>query len=94
MIVDRDLENLLPEYLKNREEELKLLRTALDQKNFDELRQRGHRMKGVGSPYGFDKVTMLGKLIEDNALAIDIAKLENLISDYADFLGNLNIVYE
>lgn len=92
--VDRDLEALIPEYLKNRREELEVLRKALAACDFKELRQRGHRMKGVGAPYGFDRVTLLGKQIEDGAKEGNRAQIENRVAEYAEYLARINIVYQ
>ena len=39
----------------------------------EQLRQLGHRMKGVGNSYGFEKVSLLGKQIEDGAKVGDRA---------------------
>lgn len=92
--VDKDLEGLIPEYLKNRREEVEVLRRALAAGDFEELRQRGHRMKGVGSPYGFDRVTLLGKQIEDGAKEGNRAEIENCVAEYAGYLARINIVYQ
>lgn len=92
--VDKDIEALIPEYVKNRHQELEVLRTALAASDFEELRQRGHRMKGVGAPYGFEQVTRIGERIEDCAKSNDGAAIEKLVAEYADYLSRINIVYE
>jgi hypothetical protein len=51
-------------------------------------------MKGVGNSYGFEKVSTLGKLIEDGAKAQDRKGLEANLADYADYLARVTIVYE
>ena len=51
--VAKDLEDLVPTFMKNRAKELDTLRTALAGGDFEQLRQIGHRMKGVGNSYGF-----------------------------------------
>ena len=63
--VAKDLEDLVPTFMKNRGKELETLRTALAAGDFEQLRQIGHRMKGVGNSYGFEKVSLLGQQIED-----------------------------
>lgn len=92
--VDKDLVDLIPEYLKNRREEVEVLRKALAAGDFEELRQRGHRMKGVGAPYGFDRVTLLGKQIEDSAKDGNRVEIENRVAEYAEYLARINIVYQ
>lgn len=92
--VAKDLEDLVPTFMKNRGKELETLRTALAAGDFDQMRQLGHRMKGVGNSYGFEKVSLLGKQVEDIAKAGDRAALAACLADYADYLARVQIVYE
>lgn len=92
--VAKDLEDLIPTFMKNRAKELETLRAAVAAGDFDQLRQLGHRMKGVGNSYGFEKVSLLGKQIEDGAKTGDRAGLEACIANYTDYLARLSIVYE
>jgi HPt (histidine-containing phosphotransfer) domain-containing protein len=92
--VAKDLEDLVPIFMKNRVKELETLRSALAGGDFEQMRQLGHRMKGVGNSYGFEKVSQLGKHIEDAAKTGDRAALEASIADYADYLPRVTVVYE
>src|SRR5262245_62340257 len=94
VVVAKDLEDLIPTFLKNRNKEVDTLRAALAAADFDQLRQLGHRMKGVGNSYGFARVSVIGKEIEDGARSGDRAALESLIARYADFLTKVQITYE
>jgi len=92
--VAKDLEDLIPTFMKNRSKEVETLGAALAAGDFEQLRQLGHRMKGVGNSYGFEKVSTLGKQIEDGAKAGDRAGLEARIAEYTHYLARLQIVYE
>jgi len=92
--VAKDLEDLIPTFMKNRAAELETLRAALAAGDLEQLRQLGHRMKGVGTSYGFEQVSVLGRQIEDGAKAGDRSGLEARIADYTDFLARVQIVYE
>ena len=92
--VARDLEDLIPVFMSNRRKELDTLRVALSSADFDQLRQLGHRMKGVGYSYGFDHVSTLGKHIEEGARSGDRAALEARIGEYADYLAKVQIIFE
>ena len=92
--VAKDLEDLVPTFMKNRGKELETLRTALTAGDFKQIRQLGHRMKGVGISYGFDKVSHLGKQIEDGARISDREGLGNCLAEYTDYLARVQIVYE
>ena len=92
--VAKDLADLIPVFFKNRQKELETLRTALAATDYAQLRQLGHRMKGVGNSYGFAKVSELGKRIEDGAKVSDAKSIDACIGEYADYLSKVQIVYE
>jgi len=92
--VAKDLEDLIPTFMKNRHKEVETLRVALASADFEQLRQLGHRMKGVGNSYGFSRVSTLGKYIEDGARSGDRAALQATISEYGDYLSKVQIAYE
>jgi HPt (histidine-containing phosphotransfer) domain-containing protein len=92
--VAKDIEDLIPVFLKNRHKELDALRVALAAADFEQLRQLGHRMKGVGNSYGFAHVSTLGKHIEDGARSGDKASLQATISEYDQYLSRVQIAYE
>jgi len=92
--VAKDLEDLIPTFMKNRRKELDNLRMALAAQDFEQLRQLGHRMKGVGVSYGFEPVSALGKSIEDGARSGDRAALEACIAQYDDYLAKVQVAFE
>ena len=94
VVVAKDLEDLIPVFMKNRHKELDALRVALAAADFEQLRQLGHRMKGVGNSYGFARVSTLGKVIEDGARSGDRATLQASITEYSDYLSKVQIAYE
>ncbi|MSQ55764.1 MAG: Hpt domain-containing protein [Betaproteobacteria bacterium] len=79
--VAKDLEDLIPVFMKNRLKEVESLRTATAAGDFEQLRQLGHRMKGVGNSYGFAHVSVIGKRVEDAARASDKATLQQCVDD-------------
>jgi HPt (histidine-containing phosphotransfer) domain-containing protein len=94
VVVAKDLADLVPVFMNNRKKELETLRAALAASDFAQLRQLGHRMKGVGNSYGFSKVSDLGKSIEEDASSEDRAALDARIVEYANYLARVNVVYE
>lgn len=92
--VAKDLADLIPVFFQNRHKELESLRGALAGEDFETLRQIGHRMKGVGTSYGFTAVSELGKRIEDGARSADRAGIDACIGEYADYLSTVQVVYE
>jgi len=92
--VAKDLEDLIPVFMSNRKKEVDALRVALAAADFEQLRQLGHRMRGVGNSYGFARVSEIGKHVEDGARSGDRALLESTIAQYGDYLAKVQIVYE
>ena len=93
VLVAKDIADLIPVFMKNRHKELEALRVALAAADFEQLRQLGHRMKGVGNSYGFNHVSTLGKSIEDGARAAT-APRSPPITEYDDYLSKVQIAYE
>src|SRR6185436_7488288 len=94
VIVAKDLEDLIPTFMTNRAKELDTLRVALGAGDMEQLRQLGHRMKGVGNSYGFEHISVLGKQIEDGAKIKNFSGLEAIIVEYKDYLARVKIIYE
>src|SRR6266849_6940988 len=92
--VAKDLEDLIPAFMRNRNKELETLKVALAAADFEQLRQLGHRMKGVGNSYGFARVSDLGKHVEDGARSGDRALLEATITSYSEYLAKVQVAYE
>jgi len=92
--VAKDLQDLIPTFMSNRKKEHDALKVALAAADFEQLRQLGHRMKGVGISYGFDHVSTIGKYIEDGARSGDRAGLEARITEYGEYLSRVQITYE
>lgn len=93
-VVSKDLEDLIPVFMSNRKKEVDILSAAVKSGDFEQLRQLGHRMKGVGNSYGFAPVSEMGKRIEDAARTSDTAASSAIVAEYADYLARVKIVYE
>lgn len=90
----RDFQDLIPEFIENRRRELQALRGALAAGRYDQLSELGHRMRGIGTSYGFDRVSILGGQIEDLARIADREGLAARIAEYAEYLARVKVVYE
>jgi len=92
--VAKDLADLIPVFFQNRQKELATLRAALAAGDFEQMRQLGHRMKGVGNSYGFAAISDIGKRVEDGAKVADKAGINACVGEYADYLSKVQVVYE
>jgi CheY-like chemotaxis protein len=87
--LDKAILPLVPEYLENRIEDIKKIRRALEKRNFDAIEDLGHKMKGSGKCYGFDKISMLGHKIEFFAKERKTVEIEESVGQMQDYLSNI-----
>jgi HPt (histidine-containing phosphotransfer) domain-containing protein len=92
--IPKDLEELIPAFLANRQKDIGLLRAALVESDFAGLGRLGHRMKGVGIAYGFELISALGERVEHFVSTSDLAGLEACVAQYRDFLAELRITFK
>jgi CheY-like chemotaxis protein len=83
---------LIPEYLQNRKKDVKKIKEALEKKNFNEIEDLGHKMKGSGKCYGFEKISTLGHQIEISAKERRTQEIKRSIDQMQDYLAHL--IYE
>lgn len=85
---------LIPNFLKNREKDIREVEASIKRKDFETIERLGHSMKGSGSIYGFDGVSELGKKIESSAKNENLEEIKNSLSELKDYLNRIEIVDE
>jgi HPt (histidine-containing phosphotransfer) domain-containing protein len=94
VIVDEDLRDLIPGYLENRLKDITVIQDSLAQGDYEAIRSLGHKMKGSGGGYGFDKITDIGRTIEE---AAKIGRREEIVRQTESliaYLERLEVVYQ
>ncbi|MCX8110269.1 MAG: Hpt domain-containing protein [Syntrophorhabdaceae bacterium] len=91
--IDPDLEDLIPGYLENRHNDIRKIKDALKEGDYDTIRILGHSMKGSGGGYGFDAITDIGKSIEQAAKNKDKEAIKMLVEELNDYLNRVKIIY-
>lgn len=94
VVVDKDLQDLIPGFLKNRETDIEKLTKAFEEEDYETIRIIGHSMKGFGSGYGFHFVTEIGKVIEEAGLKKDLKKANESLERLKLYFANIEIRYE
>lgn len=92
--VDPELEALIPGFLENRNNDLGLLRDAMNRGAVSEIKSIGHNLKGVGGGYGFDRITEIGAGLEEAAIRNDSTAVEQLIAEFEDYLVRVEVTYQ
>ncbi len=93
VLVDKDLEPIIPRYFELHRRELKDLARAVTVGDAESVRLIGHKMKGTGSSYGFPYLSELGAGIELAGRAEDMAEAERLGDVARDYLESVRVVY-
>ena len=89
--IPEGLEELVPEYLSSRKEDVVALRRLLSCSEMDGIRSIAHNLKGNGSAYGFPRLTELGAAIERSVRESDHAALREQISALGDYLNRVQL---
>jgi HPt (histidine-containing phosphotransfer) domain-containing protein len=89
--IDAELEELIPGYLQNRQREIPTLFHALQQRDFESLRQAGHTLKGSG--YGFEPINTLGKALEEAANAQSTQEIEHTLQQLKEYVFHVRVEY-
>ncbi|MBW1972371.1 MAG: Hpt domain-containing protein [Deltaproteobacteria bacterium] len=92
--VDADLEDLIPDYLQNREKDIESIQEAISNQDYEAIRIIGHSMKGSGSGYGFEEISNIGKDIEEGAKRKDLDLIRNSLKKLLSYLKRVEVIYE
>ncbi len=92
--IDGGLEELIPGFSQNRQDDLKNMREALSTGDYETIRILGHGMKGTGGAYGFDEITSIGRVLEDAGNRRDAEIIRRSVEDLASYLERVEIVYD
>ncbi|WZL80190.1 Hpt domain-containing protein [Vallitaleaceae bacterium 9-2] len=91
--VDYDLEELVSEFMKNRQKDLRDLEVAFELNDMEKIQFIGHALKGVGSGYGFEEITSIGMHIEHASKVSDTKQLKQLFEKFGDYLLNVKVIF-
>ena len=91
VVVDRDLEELIPVFMANRRKDLEELGQALSTTDLEQVRFISHRLKGAAGSYGFSVIEELAQALEFAADGGDLAGATRLVETYRDLVESLDI---
>lgn len=91
--VDRTLEPLIEKYIGYRRADIIAIREDVGSGDLDDVRVRGHSMKGSGGGYGFDEITLIGAALEAAAAAADVATVTDLVDRLEGYVDTVEVRY-
>ncbi len=92
--VDPDLSDLVPGFLVRKREDLHTILDAIARNDYDVVTHLAHRIKGEGGSYGFDRMTDVGRVMEDAARKRDSSTVSRLARELLDWLEHVEVVYQ
>lgn len=91
--VDAELEEIVPNFLKNRQKDILAIHSALKREDYEAIRILGHSMKGSGASYGFDVISDLGKALEGAAISRDRNTIAETTENLALYLERVEVEF-
>jgi len=91
--VDKELEDMFPRYLGNREEDVLKAETALEKKDFESMRQLGHKISGNAAGYGLVDFGEMAKKLEQAASDRKYDICRDLVKAMRRYLTDLKIKF-
>ena len=91
--VDPVMKEILPEFLSNARHDVKLLREAIAQSDYEAIARLGHSMKGAFG-IGFDHLMEIGVSLEDQAKAQERSEIVRLVDELENYLSRVEPVFE
>ncbi len=92
--VDRELRDLIPDFLANRWQDTRTIMEGLELRDYQTIRNLGHDLKGVGGAYGFDAIGDIGHSLEQAAMDENQAEIRKQVQELTTYLEQVEIVYE
>ncbi len=92
--VDSEIADIVPGFLDNREKDIKSIQDALLKEDYEIIQILGHSMKGSGAGYGFDAISDIGCVLEQEAENRNIEGIRRGIEELSIYLERIDVVYK
>jgi HPt (histidine-containing phosphotransfer) domain-containing protein len=94
IIIDADLDDLIPGFLASRHADLKALAQAVSRGDAEKIAKIGHTIKGVAGSYGFPDLAAMGEQLQSLAKSGETARCTPIIQRMEDYLSEIEIVFQ
>ncbi|MGB5076466.1 MAG: ATP-binding protein, partial [Sphingorhabdus sp.] len=85
------LAELIPAYIASCQENVVVMREALDRADFETVIILGHNLRGSGGGFGFQMITDLGSGLEQAAENTDVDEARKLLNELSTFLDGVQV---
>lgn len=94
VVIDRELEEIFPTYLKNRQKDLVALESSLGAKDFEALRQIAHKTVGNASGYGLEHLSQYSRQLEQAAKDQKLDSCKEAFDLMKNYLAELKVSFK
>lgn len=91
IIPNDEVADLLPRYLKSREDEVRNLLSLVQNQEFSALEKAAHKIAGSAGSYGLDGLTPMARQIEERAREQDMLGLQIALGQYQLYLKRVKL---
>jgi HPt (histidine-containing phosphotransfer) domain-containing protein len=91
--IDRDLSDLVPDFLARKRAELAGLIALARRGEFEAVARMAHKLAGQGASFGFDKITEAGRAMERATRAHESGQIIATAEELLTYLNSVRIVY-
>jgi HPt (histidine-containing phosphotransfer) domain-containing protein len=91
--IDKELEEIVPAFMNSRKKDIESLKNFFAEKNYEEIRSIGHKVKGTAGSYEFMELSEIGSKIEKAAADHDDEALGSLVIEYEDHVNAIDVKY-
>ncbi len=92
--VDPEIADIVPGFLENRQKDIKSIQGALLKEDYETIQTLGHSMKGSGAGYGFDAISDIGSMLEQEAENRNVEGIRRGVEELSTYLEQIDVVYE
>lgn len=93
IVIDKELEDLIPDYIANRKSEIEIFEDAFDKKDFPKIQALGHKLRGTAGSYGFDYLSEIGKEFEEKSKVSDAISIQHALNQYKLYMKRIKVSY-
>jgi HPt (histidine-containing phosphotransfer) domain-containing protein len=78
---------LRAQYIRGREDDVRVCRIAREAGEFSRIREIAHRIKGNGTTFGYPELSAIGEALENAAMAVDAADVDVHLDRFAEWVA-------
>ena len=91
--VPMNMKELVQRYVNELKREVMDSLSLLEKGDFETVKIFGHRLKGSGEAYGFEKLTHFGDSLEQSATGCQTESTQKLVQEIQTYLDNVRVVF-